>query len=148
MKRTILPLTLLLMACGGSIPPPNERLSQAEAAVRAADELGAKEIPQAALHLKYATDQIEEAKKNMSAEENERFNQAAIHLHPEKARELIRAGAERAVRRRREIPPFTLEAPYEYVSVTRPSRDRPGEVVTKTSDDIVALLGWPAPPTR
>jgi D-amino peptidase len=84
----------------------------------------------------------------LSAEENERFNQAAIHLHPEKARELIRSGAERAVRRHREIPPFTLEAPYEYVTVTRPSRDRPGEVGTKTSDDIVALLGWPAPATR
>lgn len=84
----------------------------------------------------------------LSADENERFNQAAIHLHPEKARELIRIGAERAVRRRREIPPFTLEPPYEYVRETRPDGTRPRKVDTTTSDDIVALLGWPAPAPR
>jgi D-amino peptidase len=38
----------------------------------------------------------------------------AISLHPQKARELIRNAAERAVGRIREIEPFTLEPPYTY----------------------------------
>src|SRR5436190_1701302 len=88
----------------------------------------------------------------LSASENEQFNQAAIHLHPERARALIRAGAERALRRRREIPSFTLEPPYEFVSVMRPARSGsggtsgtgdPGEVRRTAGDDVVALLGWP-----
>lgn len=84
----------------------------------------------------------------LTGEENERFNWAAVHLHPERARELIRAGAERAIRRRKEIPPFALPAPYEFVSIMRPAGDRPSEVRRTTNDDIVALLGWPARPAR
>jgi D-amino peptidase len=78
----------------------------------------------------------------LSAEDNERHNQAAIHLHPDRARELIRAGAERALRRRGEIPRFTLAPPYEFVAVSRPANGRPAEVRRTTGDDIVALLGW------
>src|SRR5919199_4928644 len=77
----------------------------------------------------------------LSAEENERYNQAAIHLHPDRARRLIHAGAERALRRRREIPPFTLAPPYEFVSVLRPVSGQsggPGEVRRTGGEDIVA----------
>ncbi|HEX2186257.1 MAG TPA: M55 family metallopeptidase, partial [Chloroflexota bacterium] len=79
----------------------------------------------------------------LSAEENRRFNQVAIHRHPEQARELIRAGAERALRRRHAIPPFTMEPPYEFVSVMRPAGGQPGEVRRAAGDDLIALLGWP-----
>jgi D-amino peptidase len=86
--------------------------------------------------------------EGLSAEENERYNQAAIHVHPDRARELIRAGAERAVRRRREIPPFTLAPPYEFVSVMRPTNGRPKEVRRTVGEDVVALLGWPSRPAQ
>ncbi len=71
MKRTFL-MFPLLMACGGSIPPPNERLAAAESGARGAEELGANSNPQASLHLKYAREQIEEAKKLIANDENER----------------------------------------------------------------------------
>ena len=79
----------------------------------------------------------------LSAVENRRFNLVAIHRHPEQAAALIRAGAERALRRRPTVPPFTLEPPYEFVSVLRPADGEPGRVSRSTGDDLIALLGWP-----
>ena len=79
----------------------------------------------------------------LSAMENQRFNQAATHLHPQRARELIRAAAERALRRRGEIPCFTLPGPYELVSVLRPVNGQPPEVKRIAGDDVVSVLGWP-----
>jgi hypothetical protein len=46
-------------------------LTSAEAAVRAAEVGGASDNPQAALHLKYARDQIAEAQKLIEDDENE-----------------------------------------------------------------------------
>ena len=56
--------------CGGAAIP-QDRLTAAEAAVRAAEVGGAPDNPKAALHLKYARDQIAEAKKLIEEDENE-----------------------------------------------------------------------------
>lgn len=61
-----------LVACGGSIPPPADRLASAEAAARSARELGAERDPKAALHLRLADEQIDQAKKLMKDEDNKR----------------------------------------------------------------------------
>jgi hypothetical protein len=61
-----------LGACGSSIPPPNERLATAEAAARSARELGADKEPKAQLHLKLATEQIDQGKKLMGEGDNKR----------------------------------------------------------------------------
>jgi hypothetical protein len=61
---------LFSVACGGAAIP-QEKLTAAEAAVRAAEVGGAPDNPKAALHLKYARDQIVEAKKYIEEEENE-----------------------------------------------------------------------------
>jgi D-amino peptidase len=79
----------------------------------------------------------------LSAAANRGFNQAAVHLQPQRARELIRAAADRALRRRREMPCLTMPGPYEMISVLRPVDGQPAEVKRSTSDDLVALLGWP-----
>lgn len=63
--------SLLSFACGGAAVP-QEALTAAEAAARAAEVGGAQDNPKAALHLKYARDQINEAKKLIDEEENER----------------------------------------------------------------------------
>ena len=60
----------LVFACGGA-PVPQERLTASEAAVRAAEAGGAPAIPKAALHLKQARDQIEQAKALIAEDENE-----------------------------------------------------------------------------
>jgi len=74
------------------------------------------------------------------------FNGAAIHLHPEVARQRIRDGAERALRRLGEIQPFTIAPPYELVSVMRPeTRGGPMPSATVRSDDLLELLRQPRP---
>ena len=61
---------LALSACGGAAVP-QDKLTSAEASVRAAEVGGAADNPQAALHLKYARDQIAEAQKLIEDDENE-----------------------------------------------------------------------------
>ena len=61
-----------LVGCGGSIPPPADRLASAEAASRSARELGADREPTAALHLKLAQEEIDSAKKLMADSDNKR----------------------------------------------------------------------------
>jgi D-amino peptidase len=86
----------------------------------------------------------------LTAEANARFNQAAVHLHPDRARDAIRAAAERALRRRGEIPLFVLPPPYELVSVSRPAEGRPAgegaEVRRVAGDDLAEVLGSPPRP--
>lgn len=61
---------LFAVACGGAAIP-QDQLTAAEAAARAAEVGGAPNNPKAALHLKYARDQISEAKKLIEDDENE-----------------------------------------------------------------------------
>lgn len=75
--RSILLLATLALcgpavACGGSYPEPRDAQIQSEAAVRGAQEVGAEKDPQATLYLKYATDQIAEARRLMDDGKNER----------------------------------------------------------------------------
>ena len=63
-------LALFLIACGSSLPPPSDRMASAEAASRSARELGAEREPDAALHLRLAQEQIDQAKKLMTDGDN------------------------------------------------------------------------------
>ncbi len=65
-------LGLLLTACGSSMAPPADRLATAEAATRSARELGADKDPKAALHVKLAQEQIDQAKALMKDGDNTR----------------------------------------------------------------------------
>jgi hypothetical protein len=53
---------LLGVACGGAALP-TDKLTAAESSMRAAEEVGAKSVPRAELHLKLAQEQVEQAKK-------------------------------------------------------------------------------------
>jgi len=50
-------------ACAGAPPVPAQRLTDAEAEIKAAQEVGAENNPQGKLHLQQARDQLESAKK-------------------------------------------------------------------------------------
>jgi D-amino peptidase len=79
-----------------------------------------------------------------TAEANARFNGSATHLHPSKARALIKETAKQAVRRRNEIKPFWLEPPYELISKTRARDDgTPPGIATVHADDLLELLKMP-----
>lgn len=60
-----------LVGCG-SYPAPTGRLADSQASVRAAQEVGAQNNPQAALHLKLAQEQVDQAKALISDGENQR----------------------------------------------------------------------------
>jgi len=62
---------LMALACG-SAPQPTERLVTAQAAVRAAKEVGAKDVPQAQLHAQLAEEQVTKAQKMIEEGDNER----------------------------------------------------------------------------
>ena len=60
-----------LIACG-SYPAPTEKLVSSQGALRVAQEVNASAHPQAALHLKLAQEQVEQAKAMMADGNNER----------------------------------------------------------------------------
>jgi len=68
----IVSVAACLIACGGSFPEPKEQAAATEAAVRSATEVGADKDPTSTLHLKYAKDQSEEAKKLIADGDNHR----------------------------------------------------------------------------
>ena len=77
----------------------------------------------------------------LTREENKLFNGAAIHLHPRKARELIKEKAKRALERIDEIKPFWIEPPYELVKKLRPTKDgKPARIGRVKANDLIELL--------
>ncbi len=95
-KHPIIPLLFaapLMVACGGSFPPPTQRLADAQSAERSAQELGANSVPAAQLSLKLSQDQIALAQKAMEENKNERADALLIRA---------KADAELAVAQARE----------------------------------------------
>jgi len=80
MFKSLLSLSLIgaLTACGASFPPPTHQMSEAKAAVRSAEELGAKDEPQAQLSLKLAQEQIAMAEKAIADGENKQAQSLLI----------------------------------------------------------------------
>ena len=60
-----------ILGCGGAAPP-TEKVASTEAAIRGAQEVGAPAVPQAALHLKLAQEQLDKAKALMQDGDNKR----------------------------------------------------------------------------
>lgn len=86
----------------------------------------------------------------LTAEQYSRRNSAAIHLHPEKARALIREGAERAMRRA-QTEPFGLinmKPPYERIGRFRPSQAGQPILVSKEThpSSVIAVMNAPFRP--
>lgn len=59
-------------ACGGSMPEPKQPLADTESAARSAREVGAESQPAARLHLKFADEQVAQAKALIADGENDR----------------------------------------------------------------------------
>jgi hypothetical protein len=83
MGKSIFPVLIVAAplvwgACGGSIPPPTQRMADAQSAARSARELGADSVPAAQLSLKLAQEQISDAKVAMADGENERADSLLI----------------------------------------------------------------------
>jgi hypothetical protein len=75
MKRVTSVAAAILLLAGaagcGSYPPPTERMTTAEAAIRGAQEVNAAQQPRAALHLKLAQEETDKARREMQDGYNE-----------------------------------------------------------------------------
>lgn len=71
------------------------------------------------------------------------FNGAAIHLAPQKSREVIKAAARRAIERRHEISCLRVEPPYELEMIMREMVDQPRRRALIKSDTIGGLFDQP-----
>jgi hypothetical protein len=71
-------LGLATLAACASGPEPAEHLAASMASVRAAETAGAAQVPQAALHLKLAEEQIAQAKEMIKKDDNERADAMTI----------------------------------------------------------------------
>ena len=72
--RQVLPfvaVAVFVVGCG-SYPAPTERVASAEAAIRGAQEVGANNVPQAALSVKLAQEEVQKAKQLMQDGDNRR----------------------------------------------------------------------------
>ena len=71
MRKMLLALALALMASGCAaqqvmVEPPTERLAQSQTAIRAAEEVGAARVSQAATYLGFAQQQVAVAQQLMA----------------------------------------------------------------------------------
>jgi hypothetical protein len=62
---------VFVVGCG-SYPAPTERVASAEAGIRGAQEVGANSVPQAALSVKLAQEEVQKAKQLMQDGDNRR----------------------------------------------------------------------------
>ena len=61
----------LAVACGAAAPVPQGQVTETQAAIRAAEEVGAPGLPKAALYLKMAKDQLQTAQSLITQSDNE-----------------------------------------------------------------------------
>lgn len=96
MKRAILTLAGLCAAGCAQHPAPTEQVASSLAAVRGAEEVGGENVPQAALHMQLAREQIEKAKELMENDENQRAEDKALRAGADAELALAIAHGERA----------------------------------------------------
>ena len=96
-------LAILTIGCAGT-PAPTEQIASSIAAVRGAQEAGAANVPQAALHVKLAEEQLEKAQALVAEEEHELA--ASLALRAQEDAELAIALA-RADATEKQIRQFT-----------------------------------------
>lgn len=77
MTKTLLFVIATCAAGCAHYPAPNEQVAKSMAAVRGAEEAGAGSVPQAALQLKLAQEEIQQANKLIADDENRRAEDKA-----------------------------------------------------------------------
>jgi hypothetical protein len=63
---------LLALGCASGAPLPTQQMADVQSANRSATELGAQQNPRAELHLKLAEEQLDQAKRAVADDDNER----------------------------------------------------------------------------
>ena len=69
---TLIVVAFTFGACGSSTVAPHDTLAASEGTIRAAEEVGAKDVPTAALHVQLAKEETDKARIMMKAGNNDR----------------------------------------------------------------------------
>ena len=99
MKSTILAGVALIAAGCASHPAPTDQVASSLAAVRGAEEAGARDVPEAALHMKLAEEQIDQAKQAMEKDDNLRAEDLALRAYQDAELALALAREQQAKQR-------------------------------------------------
>lgn len=96
--KTILPVLVLGAAAVGcaTTPIPADKLSRSQSAITAAEEMNAANEPQAALHLKLAKEQLQQAKKMMIDGDNKNASMVLLRAESDGEAALALARAKSA----------------------------------------------------
>ena len=81
MRTTFLSVLGLLAIGCASHPAPTQQVASSLAAVRGAEEAGALQVPEAALHMKLAEEQLEQAQALMPEGDNQRAEDLAVRAY-------------------------------------------------------------------
>jgi hypothetical protein len=73
-------LLFLFLGCGGAAPP-DRQMVEVEAAIRAAQEVGASSVPEASLYLRLAEREVDKAKVLIGDSNNERATMMLLRAH-------------------------------------------------------------------
>ncbi|HLK37746.1 MAG TPA: DUF4398 domain-containing protein [Polyangiaceae bacterium] len=71
-------LSVFVMACGSSIPPPNDQWAAAQNDVGKAQQGGAPSVPDAKLHLQLAEEDLQKSKELMDKDNRRAASLAAV----------------------------------------------------------------------
>src|SRR5688572_12400268 len=93
-RSSIVAITLLTGACA-SKQLPQSTLADTQAAMQAAEEIGAAKLPESQLHLKYANDQLDTAKRLMDDGDEKRAKRMLDRAHADAELALALARTER-----------------------------------------------------
>ena len=85
---------LLGSACGSTQTVPNQKAESSSAAIRAAEEVGAKHSPTAALHLQLAKEQFENARRLTDADDKARADRLLLRAQADAELSLALARSE------------------------------------------------------
>jgi len=112
MRNTLLAVALAVLASGCSAKrvtadAPTERLAESQAALRAAEQSGAARVPEAAVYLGYAQQQLVEAQRLIS---QGRHDAAELQLHQASADAQLALALARAVPLEHEARRLTNQA--------------------------------------
>lgn len=77
MNRISLCAAASMLACA-SVPKPTEQVADSEAAMRSAKELGAPQVPKAALELQLAQEELDKGKELMKDDKNDEAAQMVL----------------------------------------------------------------------
>jgi len=72
MRRIGMTMLFALAAACASAPAPTDRVASSQASIRAAEEMGAHNVPTAALHLQLANEELDQSRQLIRAGRNDR----------------------------------------------------------------------------